>query len=88
MERTFASVYKGVERVRFDLDKLVPLLIPQAETTGTLQFDGWTLWALDHSPYPRQDAPTVSDRGYVHGADGIGDRVKSWGNNFQPLAYP
>jgi hypothetical protein len=29
------------------------------------------LWALDHSPYPRQDAPTVSDRGYVHGADGI-----------------
>jgi hypothetical protein len=57
--------------VRLDLDKLVPLLIQQAETTGTLQFDGWTLWALDHSPYPRQDAPTVSDRGSVHGADGI-----------------
>lgn len=71
MERTFASVYKGVERVRLDLDKLVLLLIQQAETTGTLQFAGWTLWALDHSPYPRQDAPTVSDRGYVHGADGI-----------------
>jgi hypothetical protein len=40
MERIFASVYKGVKRVLLDLDKLVPLLIAQAETAGTLLFDG------------------------------------------------
>lgn len=71
MERNFASVYKGVERTRIDEDRLRPLLVQTAEQVGTLLFDGWALYALDHSPYPRPTAPTVSDRGYVHGAEGI-----------------
>jgi DDE superfamily endonuclease len=71
MERKFSSVYKGVERTRIAEAGLIPLLTSQAETSGTLLFDGWALYALDHSPYPRQSAPTLSDRGYVHGAEGV-----------------
>lgn len=70
-ERKFSSVYKGVERARFDEEKLIPLLISTAEQNGTFTLDGWALYALDHSPYPRKSAPTVSNRGYVHGAEGI-----------------
>lgn len=71
MERNFASVYKGVERTRIDDDRFYPLLTRTAESAGTLLFDGWALYAFDHTPYPRRCAPTVSDLGYVHGADGI-----------------
>lgn len=71
MERNFASVYKGIERTRIDYDTLRPLLVREAETSGTLMFDSWALYALDHTPYPRPSAPTVSDRGFVHGADGV-----------------
>lgn len=71
MERNFASVYKGVERTRFDPAKISSLLVRTAETAGTLLFDGWAIYALDHSPYPRPSAPTVRDRGFVHGADGV-----------------
>lgn len=71
MQRTFASVYKGVARTRIDGEKLRPLLVREAEAIGTLLFDGWALYALDRSPYPRPAAATVSDRGYVHGADGV-----------------
>lgn len=70
MKRKFSSVYKGIERTRIDEDALRPLLVRQAEASGELLFDRWALYALDHSPYPRRSAPTVSDRGYVHGADG------------------
>jgi len=71
MERNFASVYKGIERTRIDQDQLTSLLVRTAESAGTLLFDGWALYALDHTPYPRPSAPTVRDRGYVHGANGI-----------------
>lgn len=71
MERKFSSVYKGVERTRIDEEKLRPLLVRQAESFGTLLFNGRALYALDHSPYPRESAETVSDRGFVHGADGV-----------------
>jgi hypothetical protein len=70
MERKFSSVYKGIERTRIDEESLRPLLLKQAEASGTLQFDGWALYALDHTPYPRRAAPTVFDRGYAQGADG------------------
>jgi hypothetical protein len=71
MERNFASVYKGIERTRIEGESLRPLLLREAERAGTLLFDGWALYALDHTPYPRPSAPTVSDRGFVHGADGV-----------------
>jgi hypothetical protein len=71
MERGFGSVYKGVERTRVDWRQLHPLLLGEADRSGALLFDGWQLYALDHSPYPRPSAPTVSDRSFVHGADGI-----------------
>ena len=29
------------------------------------------IFSTTHSPYPRRSAATVSDRGYVHGADGV-----------------
>lgn len=70
MERKFSSVYKGIERTRIDEERLRPLLVKQAEASGTLLFNGWALYALDHTPYPRKSAPTVFDRSYVHGADG------------------
>ncbi len=70
MERKFSSVYKGIERTRIDEENLRPWLVKQAEASGTLLYNGWALYALDHTPYPREEAPTVSDRGYVHGADG------------------
>lgn len=81
MERKFSSVYKGIERTRIDKENLHPLLVKQAEASGELWFDGWALYALDHTPYPRRTAPTVSDRGYVHGADGrvIGHRYSLLG---------
>src|SRR5262245_41019090 len=68
MERKFSSVYKGIERTRIDEENLRPLLVKQAEASGELLFDGRAIYALDHTPYPRPTAPTVSDRGYVHGA--------------------
>src|SRR5262249_33932060 len=71
MERNFASVYKGVERTRFDPAGISSLLVRTAEAVGTLLFDGWAVYALDHSPSPRPSAPTVRDRGFVHGADGV-----------------
>ncbi len=70
MERNFASLYKAVERTRIDGQSLRPLLVRQAESTGSLLFDGWAHYALDHTPYPRPSAPPLSDRGYVHGANG------------------
>jgi hypothetical protein len=81
MERNFSSVYKGIERTRIDVELLQPLLVKQAEASGTLLFEGWALYALDHSPYPRKTAPTIFDRGYVHGADGrvIGHRYSLLG---------
>jgi hypothetical protein len=71
MARKFPSVYKGLERTRIDAEKLRPLLVRTAESFGTLRFNGWALYALDHSPYPRESAPTLTDRSYVHGADGV-----------------
>lgn len=70
-QRRFASVYKGVQRTRIAEQDLTRLLITQAECCSQLNFDGWALYALDHSPYPRQSAETVSDRGYVHGCLGV-----------------
>jgi len=71
MERSFSSLYKALERTRIDLDLLRPLLVNQAEAQGSLLFDGYAIYALDHTPYPRNSAPTLSDRSYVHGADGV-----------------
>lgn len=71
MQRRFASVYKGLERTRIDEDSVRRLLVQQAEAHGDLEVAGYRIQALDHTPYPRAHAPTVSDRGYVHGADGV-----------------
>jgi len=50
MERKFSSVYKGVARTRIAEQEMIPLLVSQAEACGRLLFDGWALYALDHSP--------------------------------------
>ena len=39
MQRTFASVYKGIEPTRIDQEGLQDLLVSQAQSTGTLLFD-------------------------------------------------
>lgn len=70
MARRYASVYKGLERTRINEWALNDLLVRQAETQGELRVAGYAIYSLDHTPYPRRSAPTVSDRGYVHGADG------------------
>ncbi|MBX7219189.1 MAG: transposase [Blastocatellia bacterium] len=70
MERTYSSVYKGLQRTKLEADQLRPLLVRYAESQGELVIEGAAVYALDHSPYPRKHAPTVSDRGTVHGADG------------------
>ena len=69
--RGYASVYKSLERTRIDEDQLRKVLTKQASSLGELAVAGYTIQALDHTPYPRESAPTVGDRGYVHGADGI-----------------
>lgn len=71
MERTFSSVYGAVRRLRIETEELRKILVKQAEASGTLEYDGWVLYALDHTPYPRRAAKTVSDLGLVHGADGV-----------------
>jgi hypothetical protein len=85
MERKFSSVYKGIERTRIDDERFCSLLTKQAEESGQLLFDGWAIYALDHTPFPRKDAPTVSDRGYVHGADGrvVGHKYSLFGRVLQ-----
>jgi hypothetical protein len=70
MTRGYASVYKALERTRIDPAALSDLLVRQAEAHGELSVAGYAIYSLDHTPYPRASAPTVSDRGYVHGADG------------------
>ena len=70
MQRNYASVYKGLERTRIDEAALRKALVKQADASGKLMVAGYAIQALDHTPYPRQSAPTVEDRGYVHGADG------------------
>lgn len=71
MQRSFSSVYKGLERSRPDSAALRALLVPLAETQGrfTVEVAGraCAVYALDHTPYPRPSAPTVTDRSYVHG---------------------
>ena len=69
--RNFCSLYKGIERTRIDLAQLRPWLVREAERAGHLLIDGWAVYALDHTPYPRPTAPTVRDRSYVHGAQGV-----------------
>jgi DDE superfamily endonuclease len=70
MQRGFGSVYKALERMQLDVTALIKLLTRQADLHGTLEVAGYAIYALDHTPYPRKNAPTVADRGYVHGADG------------------
>jgi len=69
--RGYASVYKSLERTRIDEDQLRKVLTKQASALGELTVAGYTIQALDHTPYPRPSAPTVEDRGYVHGAEGV-----------------
>jgi hypothetical protein len=70
MQRNYASVYKGLERTKIDEAALRTVLVKQADDSGELTVAGYAIQALDHTPYPRTSAPTVTDRGYVHGADG------------------
>lgn len=70
MKRGYASVYKAIERLKYDANALRLELLQQGQVHGTLEVAGWPVYCLDHTPYPRRSAKTVSDRGYVHGADG------------------
>lgn len=69
MQRQFSSVYKGLERTRMDTPALPRLLVRLAEDQECFQVAGSAIYALDHTPYPRRAAPTVSDRGLVRAAD-------------------
>jgi hypothetical protein len=70
MQRQFSSVYKGVDRLRFTPERLRALWVEAAETHEQYQVAGYGVYVLDHTPYPRAAAPTVTDRSFVHGADG------------------
>lgn len=69
-QRKFSSVYKALERACINTAQLRCDLTRHAEEHGQLMVAGYTVYALDHTPFPRKNAPTVTDRGYVHGADG------------------
>ena len=69
MQRKFSSVHKGLARTRVDAPALRSLLVRTAEEHEHFLVAGYAVWALDHTPYPRHAAPTVDDRGFVHGAD-------------------
>lgn len=70
MQRKFSSVHKGLERTRLEAGQLTPMLVEMAEAQEHFLVAGYAVYALDHTPYPRRAAPTVSDRGFVHGAEG------------------
>ena len=63
MQRKYASVYKGLERTKIDEEQLRKVLTKQADESGELTVAGYVIQALDHTPYPRKSAPTVSDQG-------------------------
>jgi len=86
MQRQFSSVYKGLERTRMDTPALPRLLVRLAEDQECFQVAGSAIYALDHTPYPRRAAPTVSDRGLVRAADGqvIGHQYSLLGRVMHP----
>ena len=63
-------MYKALERTKINVAELNHILLMTAEQVGELTVQGYAIYALDHTPYPRKQAPTVTDRGIVHGADG------------------
>lgn len=72
MKRKWSSIYKGLERTRIETEELSRVLIRTAEEAGKLVIAGYVIYSLDHTDYPRKSAPTVKDRGMVHGANGQG----------------
>lgn len=86
MQRKFSSVHKGLARTRVDTSALRSLLVRTAEEHEHFLVAGYAVWALDHTPYPRHAAPTVADRGFVHGADGqeIGHQYSLLGRVMHP----
>ena len=77
MQRKFSSVHKGLERTRVDTSAVRSLLVRTAATQEHFLVAGYAVWALDHTPYPRPNAPSVAD---VKGTSGSG--------NFQPPRKP
>jgi len=86
MQRKFSSVHKGLERTRVDTSAVRSLLVRTAATQEHFLVAGYAVWALDHTPYPRPNAPSVADRGFVHGADGqaIGHQYSLLGRGMHP----
>jgi len=86
MQRRFSSVYKGLERARIDTPALRQWLVRLTESQECFQVAGYAVHVLDHTPYPRGAAPTVSDRGFVRGAEGevIGDQYSLLGRVMHP----
>ena len=86
MQRKFSSVHKGLERTRLDTARLIPTLVQLATEQEHFQVAGYAVYALDHTPYPRPAAPTVSERGFVHGADGqvVGHQYSLLGRVMHP----
>lgn len=82
MERQWHSLYKALEEGEQDTEALSSLLFGQLPTRLV------RVYALDESAWPRPDAPTLEDRGFVHSAtptiDGAGIVV---GHSYSTLAY-
>lgn len=80
--RRWSSAYKALEQGRQDEGALLALLAAE------LPAEAISLFALDESPWPRPEAPTVEDRGFVHGAPaGVDHRGTVIGHSYSTLAY-
>lgn len=81
--RLWGSAYKAIEQGAQDEQALLALLMAQLPDDPPV-----SVYALDESPWPRPDAPTVEDRGYVHGAaTGVSDDGIVVGHSYSTLAY-
>ncbi|WP_456427723.1 transposase [Rhodocaloribacter sp.] len=80
--RQWSSAYAALEDGRQDQRALLKMLV------GLLPRQPVRLFALDESPWPRPEAPTLEDRSYVHGArrevNSSGIRI---GHSYSVLAF-
>lgn len=81
-KRSWSSLYKALEKGEQDEKALRELIVQQIPDEPVIVFP------IDESAWPRPDAPTLKDRGFVHSAsaaiDGAGIVI---GHSYSVLAY-
>ena len=81
--RRYPSAYKALERGRLDASELLKLIVKELPDDEPV-----SIFPIDESAWPRPEASTVEDRGFVHGApQGIDHSGIVIGHSYSVLAY-